>query len=159
MILGITGSPGERFDFDGSVNMDLRPDYQLVKPAGVHGNCINTDENAYLVSGEMKLLLAGVCAKCAEPATLELIVPFEENFVKEPGDDDTYAYEGDQIDLTLALTESAFLNLPGRILCSPDCKGLCPICGANLNEAECGCAMESDNPFAVLRQLQLPEEE
>lgn len=159
MILGIAGNQGESFDFTGNVNMDLRPDYRLVKPAEVHGVCIRTGENAYVVSGSLYMQLSGTCAKCAMPATAELTVQFEERFVKEPNDDETYPFTGDEIDLTQALSDNAFLALPGRILCKQDCKGLCPICGTDLNEAECLCTADDKNPFAVLRQLKLPEEE
>ena len=52
------------------------------------------------------------------------------------------------------LLESAFiLGMDTIILCREDCKGLCPRCGADLNEGDCGCGKESDPRLAVLEQL------
>jgi uncharacterized protein len=54
-------------------------------------------------------------------------------------------------DLTEILRQQLFLSLPVKQLCSPDCQGLCPNCGANLNSQSCACAAETENsPFAAL---------
>ena len=51
---------------------------------------------------------------------------------------------------------------PFVILCKEDCKGLCPTCGADLNEGPCACDssddIDPDNPFAVLKNLKFNEE-
>lgn len=49
-------------------------------------------------------------------------------------------YAGEQIDLIEYCIENLNLNFPQKLLCSEKCKGLCYICGNNLNESECGCA-------------------
>jgi uncharacterized protein len=57
-------------------------------------------------------------------------------------------------DLTEILRQQLFLSLPVKQLCSPDCQGLCPSCGANLNSQSCVCATETDSsPFAALAAL------
>ena len=69
------------------------------------------------------------------------------------------------IDLTEALFSTLLFETPYVVLCKPDCKGLCPHCGANLNEGDCGCAerveqeraLSPDNPFAVLSQLKFDD--
>lgn len=54
-------------------------------------------------------------------------------------------------DLMEILRQQLFLSLPVKQLCSPDCQGLCPSCGANLNSQSCACATETDStPFAAL---------
>jgi uncharacterized protein len=54
-------------------------------------------------------------------------------------------------DLTEILRQQLFLSLPVKQLCSPNCQGLCPNCGANLNSQNCACAAETENsPFAAL---------
>jgi len=50
------------------------------------------------------------------------------------------------IDLKPAVVADILLNMPMRAVCSDDCKGLCPKCGHNLNEGECGCDREYRNP-------------
>ena len=53
-------------------------------------------------------------------------------------------YSGECIDLSDDFRESLLLELPARILCSEDCKGLCPHCGQNLNEVKCNCCLEPE---------------
>jgi len=49
-------------------------------------------------------------------------------------------------------------SLPLQVLCRPACRGLCPHCGQNLNEKDCGCPQgDADPRFAVLRQLKFDE--
>jgi uncharacterized protein len=51
-----------------------------------------------------------------------------------------------EIDLWPILLEQIQLGVPMRPLCSEDCAGLCPVCGANLNEGDCGCRRETHDP-------------
>lgn len=63
-------------------------------------------------------------------------------------------YEGDEIDVAPLVHEQAILALPTRPLCSEDCRGLCPACGADLNTGPCGCPPRDPDPrLAVLRAL------
>ena len=61
--------------------------------------------------------------------------------------------EDGQIDLEPLLREYALLEIPISPICKPDCKGLCPVCGENLNKTDCGHHPEPDTPFAVLKDL------
>jgi uncharacterized protein len=62
--------------------------------------------------------------------------------------------EDSHIDLAPLIREFALLEIPISPICKPDCKGLCPVCGENLNETDCGHRPESnDSPFAVLKDL------
>jgi uncharacterized protein len=72
------------------------------------------------------------------------------------GDADVIAIDGFQTELDLApfVWEVLLLHLPERALCSEDCKGLCPICGHNKNEGDCGCRENDADPrFDALRGL------
>ena len=61
----------------------------------------------------------------------------------------------EKVDLDDLLRQQLYLSLPVKNLCAEECRGLCPGCGANLNQADCTCgAGEDRSPFAVLRQLQ-----
>jgi len=51
-----------------------------------------------------------------------------------------------------AVTEQVILSVPMKVVCRPDCRGLCPVCGANRNTGECQCpAAPADSPFASLK--------
>lgn len=70
------------------------------------------------------------------------------------GDEDAvYALQGDQIDLAGMLREQIILGTPMQPLCAAGCRGLCPVCGQDRNERDCGCPDTGmTSPFAVLRQ-------
>jgi len=61
-------------------------------------------------------------------------------------------YSGDGIEVADVVTEQVILAVPMKVVCNPDCKGLCPVCGANRNVAQCDCApSQRDSPFASLQ--------
>jgi uncharacterized protein len=61
-------------------------------------------------------------------------------------------FDGEVIEVDELVAEQIFLTLPVKMLCSQDCKGICPGCGANLNEEVCGCKANSrQSPFAKLK--------
>lgn len=72
----------------------------------------------------------------------------------EDTDDDVYAYTGEEIELGGMLREHVILAAPMQPLCHEDCRGLCPVCGQDLNVRRCECRDEQiQSPFAVLKQL------
>jgi len=66
-------------------------------------------------------------------------------------------YNNDRIDLEPILTEQVFLQLPIRTICGEGCRGLCPVCGTNLNRGACehGMNAKAPSPFAVLRNFKV----
>ena len=66
-----------------------------------------------------------------------------------------YGYTGEELDVSQMLLDDLFLNLPAFSKCSEDCKGLCPVCGCDLNTVQCSCVREKEkeNPFSALEQL------
>lgn len=71
------------------------------------------------------------------------------------------AFHGDVIELRDTIQEQVVLSFPVHPVCTPECKGLCPRCGENLNQGPCACkASEAVDPrFAVLGALKLPDRE
>jgi uncharacterized protein len=90
-----------------------------------------------LVTGTAYASLAGECARCLEPLTDEMVVDLQELFVYEdhalPGEDDEVSMlQDDLVDLEPLLRDAVVLALPFQPLCTDDCPGLCPECGARL---------------------------
>ena len=71
----------------------------------------------------------------------------------ETDDPEAFYLDGDSFDLTEALVTLFILDMESKLLCSEECKGLCPKCGADLNLGPCGCRKEIDPRLAVLEQL------
>lgn len=94
-----------------------------------------------LVTAEVFAPLEGECVRCLEPINDELEVGFTELYLYEDGrdaatveDDDEQVklLDGELLDLEEALRDAVVLSLPLQPLCSDDCEGLCPDCGARL---------------------------
>jgi uncharacterized protein len=65
-------------------------------------------------------------------------------------------FHGEEIDLREAVQEEVLMAVPMKTLCRPDCNGLCPQCGTDLNQGDCSCQRKIINPtFAVLKGLKL----
>jgi uncharacterized protein len=74
----------------------------------------------------------------------------------EEDDVDVYPYEGEAVDLEPLLREQLVLAMPFAPLCREDCKGLCPVCGVDLNRETCGCDRRSGDPrLAALKDLKV----
>jgi uncharacterized protein len=106
------------------------------------------------------------CSRCLEnylyhvDTTMEsCYVPLNERSDKKEheltkDDLDVSFYSDDVIDLKEFLIEQILLTLPMRTLCNPDCKGLCHICGHNLNKSSCNCKEDRIDPrLSVLEKL------
>jgi uncharacterized protein len=93
-----------------------------------------------LVTGSASAELAGECARCLEPIEDEIDVRFQELFVYDDQgysseeDDEVSTLEGDLLDLEPLLRDAVVLALPFQPRCSDDCPGLCPECGARLQD-------------------------
>ncbi len=126
------------------------------------------------VQGRIASEVALDCSRCLAPIRMPLSSDFVLTFSRETptmenegGEEIELSademgivlFEGDEIDLREALQEQLMLELPLRPLCADGCQGLCPHCGANLNEGVCGCNPPVFNSkFAALKNFK-PEKE
>jgi uncharacterized protein len=90
-----------------------------------------------LVTGTAHAALTGECARCLEPISDEIEVRFQELYVYEDHalpeeDDEVSMLQDDLVDLEPLLRDAVVLALPFQPLCTDDCPGLCPECGARL---------------------------
>ena len=99
------------------------------------------------------------CARCYKPVEGTLHLRWQKD-VAVPGtlqneDNDDYVFtEGDRLEISTLLIEQILLDFPAKILCREDCKGLCPQCGADLNQGQCSCNKKEIDPrLAILADL------
>ncbi len=89
-----------------------------------------------LVTGAAEVTLTGQCGRCLESISFDEEIDLQELYLypdKEPDDEEASRLEDDLLDLEPLLRDTVVLDLPYTPLCQPDCAGLCPDCGANLN--------------------------
>jgi len=126
-----------------------------------------------LAQGEARTIARLECSRCLEPVEVELAGKFESLYVPDTGpyasrmgrrdfewgDQRVSFYSESTIDLTDELRQCLLLELPLKPLCRPDCAGLCPQCGQNLNAGPCGCKPDAgDDTWAALRKLIPPSD-
>jgi len=116
-----------------------------------------------VVTGVLRSAWRGECRRCLGPAEGPLEVDVRELYRRHPKpDDDAYEFDGEVLDLRPLVQEALALDLPLAPLCRPDCAGLCPQCGANRNETDCGHRPDTTDPRwaaldALRDQLELGE--
>jgi uncharacterized protein len=96
------------------------------------------------------------CDRCAKPITLPQETEIFHTLVTHLNDetnDELMLVNELRYDLDPLITEDIFLDLPSKLLCSEDCKGVCPRCGKDLNQGSCSCEKEVDPRLAALKQL------
>ena len=125
-----------------------------------------------LVQGDVQARVHVECSRCLTDIDLPVDAQLEEQFrptvdvetgrtVQQPvlGDDDDMVFDIDanhMMDLTEAVRQALLVAVDMRPLCREDCKGLCPECGANRNEVDCGHEPEvGDARWAALRDLNI----
>lgn len=129
------------------------------------------ENDVYLLSGRVEGSVRLECEYCraeyeqALKGELSLTIdPSRETVHPDPGQkgevwviphsDEVVEAPDGRLDLYEVLEDEWLLALPHSPLCSSGCQGLCPVCGTDRNEAECGCEpLERPNPFAKLAQL------
>ena len=90
-----------------------------------------------------------MCGRCLKEQEREEEYFFEHTLVPELNDTDNGDFivvSGAELDLDELATSDILLELPSTVLCRPDCKGLCPVCGCDLNEHSCQCGSRQTGP-------------
>jgi len=116
------------------------------------GAVVNT-AGTLTIEGTVKAKQHCVCDRCGVAFDREKIVPVHAGIAIDESEEDLFPMEDDEIDLDEVLYTCFVLDMDAKILCKPDCAGLCAGCGANLNYEKCTCKKQVDPRWAVLEQL------
>ena len=110
-----------------------------------------------IVQGDFSAEASLECARCLIDFDRELKWDFTELYAfneKSVSESDLLVPEDQQIDLEPLIREYALLEVPINPICKPDCKGLCSVCGENLNEIDCGHKnLSNESPFSALKDF------
>ncbi len=145
----------EQLSVSGYVNKDVEIDAHIVKNA-----------DAIFIDGSIEAELKMECSRCLKEFSVTINPQFsvnylpvlegsnEEEFELNKADMEIGFYKGDTFKLDDLIKEQIVLSIPLQPLCSLSCKGICPVCGQNLNIKGCNCEQENIKPqFAALKNL------
>jgi len=136
-------------------------DAEFIGPARIVLTVARQGEQLH-VRGQAEIGIRQVCARCLQEAARELRASVSvvvrgrsERDPQEEAADGLLFHDGEAVDLTGEIREVLILEIPAAPLCRPDCAGLCPRCGADLNAGACGCGetVQADPRWAALRKL------
>ena len=117
------------------------------------------------VRGSVEVAVRQPCVRCLQPVESEARGEISEVARKPRADEKRDGapegmlyHDGESLDLAEEVREVVLLEIPANPLCRPDCAGLCPRCGANLNEGPCGCGagVNGETRWAALQALAVP---
>ena len=123
------------------------------EPIAISGEVLSTGEDI-LVRGTVHVSYLAACARCLTDVPVSLDISFEEEYAKTADDNhpDRYLYQGETLTLDQMVNDLIALQTPTRHLCNPNCRGLCPVCGADRNKETCNCRgadPDGESPFAA----------
>lgn len=136
---------------------------EVAFPGPVQGEIRFTREGETVwVDGAVETEVTLVCSRCLRPFPYRLRGTFREGFRQGAGDSGRLRegaelildLAGPELDITEVVRQHLLMALPMAPLCQPECRGLCPVCGADRNEVACACAPgEGDPRLAGLRDF------
>ena len=134
---------GEKLIVDYAVDSDRLKEikqYSFIDPVNVKGSVYNR-AGVVILNCIVDFTLDAVCDRCLIPFNKSFSFECEHILVRETNtDNDEYVVtEGDSLDLDELIIQDILLQLPSKMLCKEECKGLCPVCGTDLNFNECNC--------------------
>jgi len=143
------------------------PDYVFSSPPEVELS-LSLEGSTVVVAGQVSGSFVSPCVRCTEEAKTELdlaldliLKPASNRKIPGADEEDLHfgIYDGEEVNCTEIAEEFLVLSLPFVVVCSENCKGLCPHCGKNLNLGLCGCKPEEtgDPRLSVLRALKITQ--
>jgi uncharacterized protein len=161
-VASLRGHPGSSFreHIEAPLEGLSMPDSSVPEGADVIVDVlVESASGGIVVVGEIQAPWAGECGRCLGEAFGVLSGEVRELFATSDAGADlelSYPYRGEQLDLAPMVRDAVLLELPQVPLCRPDCAGLCPTCGIELNTEVCSCGPVLDERWAALGTLRMP---
>lgn len=155
----IKREPGAYLSFDIYENMPEINVYsgqlRFTEPVNITGKASNLGETI-LVEGIIKAVYEAECTRCLKTYKDVIKLEFSQEFQAsdKPLSDEIIPFTGDTLDITKTVKDAIILGAPMKLLCKPDCRGLCAKCGCDFNKTTCNCETESIDPrLSILKNL------
>lgn len=164
-VFEIMRKKGEMLPFQLSESMENTEGYpdvvDFLKPVKVEGTLTNSGDFITL-EGKGTVELQLPCDRCLKSVNVKVNFNLKEKFSStgSSGKEEMETFSGESIDISEVVRRAILAGMPMKVLCQEDCKGLCPMCGKDLNEGDCGCDTSYINPkFESLLSLFQSDEE
>ena len=149
------------FEYDGV-------EYPFISKEPVHLRISRLSPKSLRFLARTKCALKAECSRCLEEVELPFDIDVEYELIQDENgractsdDDEKLSYVADnELDIEGFIREELMIGFPLKVLCSEDCRGICPVCGRNLNLGECGCDRTVLDPrMSIIKDLFLNDKE
>jgi uncharacterized protein len=158
-IINIPGA-SVTFDYEPDLSEVTYDSVSAVKPGSRGKVAVKHSAGVLKFSADVEGDTICTCARCLkefENPVHQHIETLLSDGERDDDDPDVYLLKGDEVDVDEIIFTDFILSMDQRLLCREDCKGLCPKCGADLNNGPCTCKSEIDPRLAALRQFTVDE--
>lgn len=127
-------------NYETSVFSYKMGDYEVVSSEPFEIELISPTKNKLHIRGFGNVILAIPCSRCLKEVDTRIDLEIDEEVLIDGEDEEEQCFVTSHfLDVDKMLYLEIMLNIPVKVLCSNDCKGICTVCGNNLNDGECGC--------------------
>lgn len=139
------------------VKYDFRQ-YPVIEKSPVLFTVSNTGKGKVQVTGTIELTVLLYCDRCLKETPYSFSLKFSDTIISPDLEaavsEEEECIVGYQVDVDNLIENEILMNWPMKVLCRPDCKGLCSVCGKDLNEGACGCDTFVPDPrLAAIRDI------
>ncbi|MEZ3433048.1 MAG: DUF177 domain-containing protein [Lachnospiraceae bacterium] len=135
--------------------------FPILKKTPVSIRVTHVKEHRFQITGSGRVTFSVPCDRCLEPVETEIVLDFVKNVDLNVPDgeqadelDETNYIDGYTLDADKLIRGEILTGWPTKILCSEDCKGICNVCGQNLNQGTCNCEDTGLDPrMSVIRDV------
>ncbi|MGN0298108.1 MAG: YceD family protein [Lachnospiraceae bacterium] len=156
---------GKQMTFDVPIEMDEFSssfgNYLVLEKAPVHLVIYHSQKRKLQITGDLHIVLEIPCDRCLDPVAYPFDLSIEKELDMNESDEqrnqnlDEQAYiQGNELDVEMLVRGELIVNMPMKVLCAEECKGICNKCGTNLNHGSCNCdATELDPRMSVISDI------
>lgn len=156
---------GKQMTFESPIDMDVFSTsfgvYPIAEKTPVHLTVTHSHDKKLHITGDFHLVLEIPCDRCLEPVaypfdlSIETDVDMNESDEQRVKELDEQVYiRGNELDVDKLVGAELIVNMPMKVLCKQDCRGICNKCGRNLNYGSCDCDTTVEDPrMAAIRDL------
>ena len=149
-------------DIEAESFLNMGESYPVSKKEPVRFSAVSDTSKTVRLKARTYLELTVPCDRCLEPVSIPFDIDVdyvytweEDGTVRIRDDEEPINYiDGYELDVDAFISEEIMIGFPMKVLCKDDCKGICSVCGANLNRGECGCDRTVLDPrMSIIRDL------
>ncbi len=154
---------GQKNELDFTIEDSIEPvvylgdEISFITPVCFQGSVYIMNDDAY-IKGKIKCVAEFHCYRCLKKFKKSIATEIDEKLMRENDpeleEDDCFIIRNNMIDISKIIENTFILSFPMKVLCDENCKGLCPICGVDLNLKQCNCKEKAVDPrLAPLKDL------